>query len=198
MKLLLVTTALLFYMQSFRIVNAQETPADIFQDCINYEVSSTKQKFEDSKTACGNLGGKMASSDLTNSVLAAKATEAVKAYRDSTKNKAPIWIGIQTNEEIGEGVKFHFLDGQEVVDAEMNGFKWRGGEGVPPYRNPQKHKWFKCARIWQGNNDIFNYMCGYRNAALCMVVNGGCINSKMNEIREFSRTLLPEITSMRK
>jgi len=213
MKLLLITTVVLFYMHSFRIANAQDfsqvTPTDVFKDCVSYEVSTTKQNFEESKATCKQLGGKMASSDLTNSVFAAKATEVAKIYRKSSG--WPIWIGVYTDENVDEDTKFYFLNGQEMTDAKMS-FKWGMGKvshtsgylrrrkGVPPNRNPKNHKNFKCGRILTSKNDIFNSRCGNRNPVLCMVPNRSCVNeklgwnrmmeSKLREMRDFASTLL--------
>jgi len=193
MKVLLITTCvLLFHMQSVRVSNARTARkppsrnslslvADIIKECTKYEVSTTKQSFEESKETCNKIGGKMASSDLSNRDFAAKATEAVQTFR--ANNNSPIWIGVYAKENVDFGTKFYFLNGREMSDAKMS-FKWRLGKGVPPFRNPQKHGSYKCGRIWTYKNDIFNYPCSSKNAVLCNVRDLTCFAKKMQEARE--------------
>ena len=75
--------------------------------------------------------------NIYNSVLAPKATRAVKTFRD--ENTSPIWIGVRSNDSFPD---FYFLNGEQMSDAEMR-FKWQGGEGIPPYRT-KTAEWYRC------------------------------------------------------
>merc|ERR1711931_300700 len=106
-------------MHSFRVANADRTVRvyslslstvrRYMKECTKYEVSTTAQTFEKSKQTCRQMGGTMASNELTDSGYAAKATEAVESYRAST-SKYPIWIGVYAKESINENTDFYFLN----------------------------------------------------------------------------------------
>ena len=75
----------------------------------------------------------------------------------------PFWIGIvnpSNDYTPGNHGNWTFLDGEPVEDLI---FDWHPDEPDNRYGNE------KCARVWNGKNQLYDFQCGYLSLVLCQV-----------------------------